>query len=232
MNALDVTYTHHSRDIVEVAKARHTVKAFDASRKIPEATVEKIRELLRFSASSTNAQPWKFIIASTEEGKARIAKSTERLYPFNRASILNASHVVVFASRLEMTEEHLRRVLAQEEKDGRFAGDPEAFKAQMHAGRSMFVNLHKQDLKDVQHWMEKQVYLNLGAFLLGVASLGVDATPMEGIEVKVLDEAFGLREQGYTSLVVVPLGYHDPETDYNAGLPKSRLPYSDILIEV
>lgn len=44
-------------------------------------------------------------------------------------------------------------------------------------------------------------------------------------------EEFSLREKSYTSLVVVPLGYH-AEEDFNAKLPKSRLPYSEILTEV
>ncbi|GJM21317.1 MAG: oxygen-insensitive NAD(P)H-dependent nitroreductase NfsB [Planctomycetota bacterium] len=219
-------------DITHFAKTRHTAKAYDATRKIPDADVAKIRELLRFSPSSTNSQPWHFILASSEEGKARVAKATERLYPFNRASIMDASHVVVFASRLAIEEDYLLKVLKQEESDGRFAGDPATYKPQMHAGRGMFVDLHKQDFKDVQHWMDKQVYLNIGQFLLGVATLGIDATPMEGIEIKVLDEEFGLREKGYSSLVVVPLGYHDTERDFNAALPKSRLPYAEILTEV
>ena len=219
-------------DITHFAKNRHTTKTFDPSKKISDENVKKIKELLRFSPSSTNAQPWHFILASTEEGKERIAKATDRLFPFNRNSIVNASHVVVFSSRLSIEEEFLQKVLVQEEKDGRFAGDPETFKSQMHAGRSLFVNIHKQDYKDVQHWMDKQVYLNIGQFLLGVATLGIDATPMEGIEAKVLDEEFGLREKGYSSLVVVPLGYHDTKADFNATLPKSRLPYSEILTEV
>lgn len=220
------------RDIAQIAKRRHTAKAFDPERRIADADIDRIKVLLRYSASSTNAQPWHFIIAASQEAKEKIAKSTERLYPFNRQAILDASHVVLFCGRLEMTEEHLLKVLAQEERDGRFAADPETFKAQMHGGRSMFVNLHKHDLKDAQHWMDKQVYLNLGAFLLGVATLGIDATPMEGIETKVLDEEFGLRERGYGSLVVVPIGYHHPDKDFNAQLPKSRLPYSEILTEV
>ena len=219
-------------DITRYAKKRHTVKAYDPSKRISDENVERIKELLRFSPSSTNLQPWHFILASTPEGKARVAKATERLYPFNAKSIIDASHVVVFASRLEIDENYLLHVLAQEEKDGRFTGDPETFKAQMHAGRSLFVNLHKQDMKDAQHWMDKQVYLNIGQFLLGVAALGIDATPMEGIETKVLDEEFGLREMGFNGLVVVPLGYHAPQADYNAKLPKSRLPYSEILTEV
>ncbi|MEY8779824.1 nitroreductase family protein [Allomuricauda sp. XS_ASV26] len=79
--------------------------------------------------------------------------------------------------------------------------------------------------------MEKQVYLNIGNFLLGVAALGIDAVPMEGIDVKALDEEFGLREKGYTSLVMVGLGYRSAN-DFNAGLPKSRLPKTEIFTEI
>lgn len=218
-------------DITYYAKKRHTVKAYDSTKKISEEHVEKIKELLRFSASSTNAQPWHFVIASTDEAKARIAKANEAMYPFNNPSILSSSHVVLFCSRLTIEDDHLLKVLEQEEADGRFAADP-AFKEQMDGARKFFINIHKHDYKDVQHWMDKQVYLNIGQFLLGVATLGIDATPMEGIDVKSIDEELGLREKGYTSLVAVTLGYHDPEKDFNAALPKSRLPYSEILTEV
>ncbi len=218
-------------DITYYAKKRHTAKAYEPNKKISNGNMEKIKELLRYSASSTNSQPWHFLIASTDKGKSRIAKANEAMYPFNNPSILGASHVVVFCSRLTIEEDHLSKVLEQEEKDGRFDADP-AFKEQMDAGRKFFINLHKHDYKDVQHWMDKQVYLNIGQFLLGIATLGIDATPMEGIDVKSIDEEFGLREKGYTSLVAVTLGYHHPENDYNATLPKSRLPYSEILTEV
>ncbi|MDI5454401.1 YjbH domain-containing protein, partial [Salmonella enterica subsp. enterica serovar Cerro] len=42
------------------------------------------------------AQPWHFIVASTEEGKARVAKSAAGNYTFNERKMLDASHVVVF----------------------------------------------------------------------------------------------------------------------------------------
>lgn len=223
-------------NITDFAKSRYTVKAYDADYKIPVETVQKLKELLRLSPSSTNAQPWHFILASTDEGKARVAKGTDDKYPFNSLAIRNASHVVVFASRLAMTDDHLGAVLAQEEADGRFkAGTPKESaerKASMDGGRRMFVNLHKHHYKDAQHWMDKQVYLNIGQFLLGAAALGVDATPMEGIDIDALDEEFGLRDKGYSSLVVVTLGRSHPEDDYNAKLPKSRLPNEYILTEV
>jgi nitroreductase/dihydropteridine reductase len=55
---------------------------------------------------------------------------------------------------------------------------------------------------------------------------------MEGLEIKAVAEEFGLREKGFSGLVVGPLGYHDEALDFNAKLPKSRLPYSEILTEV
>ena len=44
--------------------------------------------------------------------------------------------------------------------DGRFA-NPEG-KAGQGNVRSSYVNLHRYDRKDLQHWMEKQVYLAIG----------------------------------------------------------------------
>nr|WP_233345320.1 oxygen-insensitive NAD(P)H nitroreductase [Litorimonas taeanensis] len=223
-------------DILHYAKHRHTVKAYDASKTIPDDVVEKLKELLRFSPSSVNLQPWHFIMASTPEGKKRITKGTDEKYAFNSPSILAASHVVVFASRLEATEAHMQALLEQEDKDGRFDADTTEMKAErkagMAGGRNLFTNLHKQNFKDVQHWMDKQVYLNVGHFLLGAAALGIDATPMEGIDAEALDAEFDLKAKGFSSLVVVTLGYSDPENDYNAALPKSRLPLEAILTEI
>lgn len=219
------------QNIAIYAKERYTAKAYDTSKKISAEDISKIKDLLRFSPSSTNSQPWHFILASTEEGKAKIAKSTAEKYPFNHDAIINASHVVVFCRKAELDEAHLLKVLEQEDQDGRFALDP-TFKERQHATRSLFANMHIQDLKDADHWMEKQVYLNIGQFLLGVSTLGIDATPMEGIDTEVLDQELNLQAQGDTSVVVVTLGYSDPESDFNANLPKSRLPFSEILTEI
>ncbi|QTG88498.1 oxygen-insensitive NAD(P)H nitroreductase [Vibrio furnissii] len=215
-------------NITAHAKSRYSTKSFDATKRISDEHIEAIKELIRFSPSSTNSQPWHFILASTEEGKQRIAKSAHDRYIFNEAKILNASHVLVFCAKTNIDEEYLLNLLEVEDQDGRFANADA--KQGMHNGRSFFVNMHRFDLKDAQHWMEKQVYLNVGTFLLGVSTLGIDAVPIEGVDFKVLDEEFGLREKGLTSVVVVPLGYR-AEDDFNAKLPKSRWPEIEIITE-
>ncbi|MGE8392395.1 oxygen-insensitive NAD(P)H nitroreductase [Pseudomonas sp. BIGb0427] len=208
-------------DLVSLAQRRYTTKAFDAARKIPAATVQALLEQLRNSPSSVNSQPWHFVIAQTQPQRVRVAKSTDGGFAYNQAKILNASHVIVFCTRTHMPDDHLQAVLAQEAADGRFH-NAEA-RAGQDRSRRGYVDLHRFDQKDLQHWMEKQTYLALGTLLLGAAALGVDATPMEGFDSKMLDAELGLRDQGFTSLVLVSLGYHSSD-DFNAGLPKSRLP--------
>lgn len=207
-------------NILSAAKKRHTAKAYDTQRRIPEEVMQQVYDLLRNSPSSVNSQPWHFIAASTAEGRARIAKAAQGGYAYNAAKINDASHVIVLCSRIDMDEAHLNALLDQEQRDGRFR-DAQA-RAGQDAARRGYVYQHRFGNKDVAQWLEKQVYLALGTVLLGAAALEIDATPMEGFDPKVLDEEFGLNEKGLSSLVLVSFGY-SAEGDFNAALPKSRL---------
>ncbi len=216
-------------DIITALKTRYSTKEFDSTKQLTGEQISQIEELLQLSPSSTNIQPWHFVIATTDEGKKRVAKSATGFYSFNEAKILDASAVVVFASQVDLTDSYLDMVLEQEEKDGRFP-KPE-FKEQNHGARRIIASMHKYDYKDYQQWADKQVYLNLGNFLLGVAALGLDSIAMEGVDMKVLDEEFGLREKGFTASLVVSVGYHK-DSDFNKDLPKSRLPKEEIIEKV
>jgi len=207
-------------DILSAATRRHTAKAYDAQRRIPEEVMQQVYRLLQNSPSSVNSQPWHFIVASTPEARARIARATQPAYAYNTAKITDASHVIVLCARIDMDEAHLAALLDQEQRDGRFP-DAQA-RARQEATLRSYVNLHRFGGKDVAQWIEKQVYLALGTALLGAATLEIDATPMEGFDQKILDAEFGLNDKGLSSLVLVSFGYSSAG-DYNAGLPKSRL---------
>ena len=204
---------------------RHTVKAFASGKSLPQEEIETLLNVLRNSPSSVNSQPWHFVVASTPEGREQIAQSTTGAFVYNGPKVLNASHVIALCMRTDLDDAHLQNVLAQEEQDGRFA-KPEG-KAGQDKSRRGYVDMHRYEQRDVPQWMEKQVYLALGGLLLGAAMLGIDATPMEGFDQRALDQALGLREKGFTSVVLVSLGYRSDE-DFNAALPKSRLPREEI----
>ena len=215
-------------NLIDVLEKRYATKEFDTDKKIPAQDIEQIKALLQLSPNSVNLQPWHFLIAETEQGKQRVAKSTEA-FPFNTSKVLEASHVVVFCSKTGVDDAYLAHVLAKEEADGRYP-DPE-FKDMMDGARKMFIDIHRYDYKDLPHWMEKQVYLNIGNLLLGAAILGIDALPMEGLDMKVLDQEFGLREQGLTAVCGVALGYRK-NSDFNADLPKSRLAQTELFTAI
>lgn len=212
--------------ITQAVMKRYSTKSFDPAKKISDEVMNSIKTLLRYSPSSVNIQPWHFIIAASEEGKNRIAASTRPGFEFNTAKITDASHVVLLCAKTDVDEAYMNSVLEQEDKDGRYA-TPE-HKAMNNGGRTFFVNLHKETLGDLPHWAAKQVFLNMGTLLLGASALGVDAVPMEGVDFDTLDTEFGLSAKGLAPVAVVSLGYRK-EDDFNAALPKSRLPEAQIM---
>ena len=214
------------KNITEAMNWRYSTKEFDANKKISAVDFQSLKDILRLSPSSTNIQPWHFVIADDEAGKARIAKGTQGMFDFNTAKVKDASHVIIFCSRIYANDEFLHEVLDKEDADGRFA-EPK-FKEQMHQVRKMFLDIRRYEQKDEPHWLVEQVYLNMGALLLGAATLGIDAVPMEGADLKALDEEFELHSKGYTAVAVISLGYRS-EDDFNADLPKSRLSEASII---
>jgi nitroreductase/dihydropteridine reductase len=207
-------------DIVAAAKKRYSTKAYDSNRRVPEEIMQQIYEVLRLSPSSVNSQPWHFVVASTPEAKARLAKGVQGQFSYNEPKILNASHVILFCTRVGTEGGHLEKLLEQEQRDGRFKD--EAAKAGQAKGRLGYMNLHRYAQKDMPQWFEKQVYIALGNAMLAASALGVDSTPMEGMDSSALDAELGLHEKGLSSLVLLAFGYH-AESDFNAALPKSRL---------
>lgn len=217
-------------DIARIARQRHTCKAYDPARRIPDETFAQLRTLLRHAPSSVNSQPWHFVVAASDAARQRIARSAEQgVFAANRAKILNASHVIVLCARTTLDASHVAAILEQEERDGRFPS-PEG-KATQNKSRNFYVDLHRYDARDTQHWMEKQVYLALGTLLLGAAALNIDATPIEGFDSRVLNEVLDLRERGLTSVVLAALGYRSAE-DFNATLPKSRFAESVVFTDL
>lgn len=211
--------------LAPVARRRHTTKAYDRDRKLPPALLHDLLDVLHHAPSSVNSQPWHFLVAASDEARARIARATQPNQPYNTAKINDASHVIVFATRTTIDDAYLEQVIEQETADGRYPT------AESRAGQRdalyHYVNLHRHELGDVQHWMQKQTYLALGTLLLAAGVHGIAATPMEGFDARQLDDELGLRERGLTSVVVVALGYPS-EANFNADLPKSRLPKSQM----
>lgn len=217
-------------NIVDIAQKRHSCKAYDATQRLSPEQVAALCALLRSAPSSVNSQPWHFVVAASEAGKQRVAQSaTGGFFAANIDKITRASHVFVLCARSGIDEAYLAELLAQEESDGRFR-IPEG-KVMQDKGRRFYFGLHRDNPDDLRSWIEKQVYLALGSLLLGAAALGIDATPIEGFDQLQLDAELGLTAKGYRSVVLVAFGQRSAE-DFNADLPKSRLPAKQLFSEI
>lgn len=214
--------------IAEIVHQRKTTKAFESGQGLTPEQSAAVRDLLRMSPSSTNAQPWHFFIAKTEAGKRRVAAGATGHFAYNEAKIMNAGEVVVLCARTALDEAYLRQVLDQEAQDGRLAS--EEARTNQHNVRRGYVEKHGAT-GNLLNWAARQVYIALGFLLLGAAEMGVNACPIEGFDDVALDEELGLAAKGLKSVVLVALG-HRSEADFNAALPKSRLPQSALISEL
>lgn len=209
-------------NITQISKTRSTTKVYNSAKKISPELEAQIYALLQNSPSSVNSQPWHFVIAKSDEAKKKIL---DGIYEFNHARVRDASHVVIICVKTQLDDNYLEHLLEQEDKDGRFP--TEKNKEEQRSGRGYFVRLNRESPEFLYNWTSRQAYIALGTLLLGAAALGIDATPIEGFRSDTLDEILGLKEQGLRSVVVASLGYRS-EDDFNANLPKSRLPQEEL----
>lgn len=95
-------------------------------------------------------------------------------------------------------------------------------------GAFAFVDMNTNDKGNNAMWTKAQTYLALGNVMHTVARLGIDSTPMEGVDHELISELFPELE-GYQCDVALAIGYSDSDQDYNAALPKSRLAMENVV---
>lgn len=193
---------------LNIAQSRYTTKKYNSGRKIDDDTIEKLKEIVRLSPSSINSQPWKFTFVADEKIKSKLSE----LSFGNREKVLNASHVVVFSVVKD----------AETFENIKLAHLPEYTAAYYNRV------LKPTGDEQIMTWLTSQVYLSLGFFLSATASLGIDSTPMEGIDTKEYDAI--LQADDYKTLFAVAIGYRDEEDENQPSLtPKFRLEKDDVI---
>ncbi len=194
---------------IQSMESRYTTKKYDSSKKIDQHLIKELKQILRLSPSSINSQPWKFTFVSNQKTKEKLLKVSW----INTPKVLDSDTVVVFSriNNLDYFEQRIEKEL------------PEGA-----------VNYYKEMVKqkpddEIKAWFDKQVYLALGVFLSACAEMGIDATPMEGLEPEKYDEILG--QEDHATLVAVAIGYRDPEdANQPSKKPKSRMDL-DLVIE-
>lgn len=191
-----------------IMENRYTTKVYDSSKKIDKQKIEDLKEILRLCPSSINSQPWRFTFVTDKNTKKHLAEISWH----NTERILAADTVVVFSriNDIALFEKQIEERLPERA-----------------------VNYYKEFIRpqpqgQIEAWFGRQVYLALGVFLSACAAMGIDATPMEGIEPENYDKV--LNQKDYATLVAVAIGYRDAD-DFNqlSKNPKLRRPLADVI---
>ena len=210
-----------SNDVVERQLGwRYATKVFDATSKIPDADWRTLENALVLTPSSFGLQPWQFFVVTDPSIKGRLKPAS-----WNQAQIVDASHVVVFAIRKNLSASDIDNYVA-------LTAEIRGVTVESLVGfRKMMVGTLHHPTFDVNEWATRQVYIALGFFMAAAAMLGIDTCPIEGFEPPKYDEILGLAPLGYGACVVAAAGYRSNDDKY-AALPKVRFKTEDVVTRV
>ena len=200
---------------------RYATKAFD-TRKLPDATWAALEESLRLTPSSFGLQPWKFIVVNDPAVRAKL-----RPVSWNQSQVTDASHLVVFARRTEMTEADVNEFFNQIVSDRKIdASVIEPYRQMMLGGV-----VKGKDAAAQKDWAARQLYIALGQLMGAAAALAVDTCALEGIDPAAYDEILGLKGTGYEVVVACAVGYRSADDKY-AAMKKIRYPAGRVIARV
>lgn len=216
-----------SHPIIDDLLWRKTCKKYDADKKVSEDDLEVLFEAMRLSASSINSQPWKFLVIDSDDARERMHKTFANQHQYNQPHVFESSQIILFAHNPRYTRDDYAKVVDQQIEDGRIKPED---REKGFAGFK-FAELNTDETGNTACWTKAQTYLAFGNTLHTLARLKIDSTPIEGIDIELVNEGFKKELDGYQCDVALAIGYHHEE-DFNAKLPKSRLKMDELLMRL
>lgn len=205
--------------VLQQLQWRYAVKKFDPDQKIPTQLWSVLEQSLILSPSSFGLQPWRFIVVQDSQVRQQLMP-----HSWGQRQVVDASHMVVFATNVQPSPEYVDRFLARTaEVQGAELSSLQKFGDVIKG----FLAGNNGPI-DVPNWAIRQTYIALGQFMVSAAMLGIDTCPMEGIVPGKYDEILGLVGSDYKTVVACPAGYRSSEDKY-ASKPKVRFPAIDVL---
>ena len=209
-------------DLLAAQQWRYATKQFDPARKIPADTWSALEAALVLSASSFGLQPWKFIVVENPALREQLLA-----HSWGQKQVADASHLVVFCAKNEVTEADIDTFLAR-------VTEVQGTAPERLAGfRKMLMDniIHGSIAAAQKEWAARQVYLALGNFMTSCAALEIDTCPMEGFDPAKYEELLGLAALDLSAIVLCPAGYRS-STDKAASAPKVRFPAEEVIMRM
>jgi nitroreductase len=208
-----------NQELLKSLNWRYATKVFDPTRKIPGEVWDTLERSLVLTPSSYGLQPYRFLVVADPAKREKLMT-----HSWNQRQVVDASHFVVFAARVAMSEADVTRFI---QLISRVRGVPSKL---LDPFRGMMLGdvVNGPRGKAAHEWAARQAYIALGNLMTCAAVLGVDACPLEGLDPSAYDRVLGLDNGGYKTVVACALGYR-AATDKFARLPKVRFDASELI---
>jgi len=190
---------------------RYATKKYNGSQ-IDQDNLNTILESIRLTPTSLGMQPFKVLVIDNPELR-------EKMLPIahNQSQVKDASHLILFAANTNISEENINSYMNN-------VASTRQMPVENLAGFKGMINgfVGSKNEAQIAEWASRQCYIALGIAMATAAALKVDTTPMEGYKADEMDVLFNLKEQGFTSAVLLAVGHRDEENDQLAKLAKVR----------
>jgi len=180
-------------DFKEIVMSRYATKKFD-NRKIPQAKIDELIELVRFDPSALNLQPWKIKVITDQKIKEQLRPAA-----FGQEQITTCSHLLVFCA-----DPDYDRLILRLEALLKTHGAPAEVQKMVVEMASQFTKTMPPEQRLA--WSQAQTYLALGNALNGAKALGFDSCPMGGFDPKEFTRILNIPAP-LVPVMLCPVGY-------------------------
>ncbi|WP_426454179.1 nitroreductase family protein [Paenibacillus sp. S-38] len=202
-----------TNDFKEITYGRRSVKAYDPEVKISREEMTDILAGASRAPSSVNAQPWRFVVIESQEGKEKLAP----LARFNQTQVLTSSAVIAVFADMNNSQ-YLDEIYGKMVELGYMPQDVKDM--QLKAIKNYYDQLPAADLRDVNFIDAGLVSMQL---MLVARAHGYDTNPIGGYEKDKIAEAFDLDKDRYLPIMLISIGKAAKE-----GYPSYRLPVETV----
>lgn len=185
-----------NNDFSSVVFGRKSVRVYDETVKIShEEMLEMIQETTT-APSSVNMQPWRFVVAESEEAKAKL----KPLIRFNtRQNDTSSAMVMIFGDM--NCYEYGEEIYDQAVAEGKMPA--EVRDQQLAAILPYYQNFTREQMNDV---VKIDASLAAMQFMLVARSHGYETNPIGGFEADQLAETFDLDKERYVPVMILSVG--------------------------
>ncbi|MBO9129385.1 nitroreductase family protein [Bacillus sp. 165] len=201
-----------STDFFTVATERRSVRHYDPSFKMTEDEIRELLEIAVQAPSSSNLQPWRFLVIEDAEEKAALLPIAN-----NQKQIVDASVVIAVLGDIQAYQ-NAEKIYGEFVERGMMTKEIKEFYV-----NSIMENYGK--LSDEQATRVAMIDGGLVSMMLMLAAKakGLDTVPMGGYNEAKFIEAFDV-PANYKPVMLIAVG-----KGVQAGFEKVRLPLDDVL---